>query len=89
MITGPRYFSFIEDAHIRRVAGFCVVRRDRPWITVVVASFLRGDLARELIASLPTEMQARIALEILNLRPVPQERVEALEADVKAFLEAA
>jgi flagellar motor switch protein FliG len=82
------YFSFVRQGDIRRLAGFCLMRKDRPWIAVVVAGCLRRDMARALLGSLPTEIQRRVALQVLTLPPVPQERVEALEADVRAYLTA-
>jgi flagellar motor switch protein FliG len=85
-MMSPPYFSFIRTGDIKRLAGFCMLRKDRPWIAVVVASYLRRDMARALLGSLPTEIQRRVALQVLTLPPVPQERVEALESDVKAFL---
>ncbi len=76
-------FSYITEENVKRLAYMFILRKEEPWIVAVVASYLKPELARAMIASLPVEMQSKVALEALTLRQVTREQVIAIDADVK------
>lgn len=86
MTIEPRPFSCVNDENVKHVAGFFKVRGDRPWITAVVASYLRPELALELISALPSGLQARVAVEALNRPQVTQEDLAAIESQIGMYL---
>ena len=86
MTIEPQPFSCVNDENIRHLAGFFKVREDRPWITVLVASYLRPDLALELISALPAGLQARVAVEALNRPKVTEEDVAAIDSQISMYL---
>lgn len=80
-------FSTVNDDNVRSVAGYLMQRKDRFWTAAVVASFLRPDLARELLGCLPAELRERIEKEALGLRDVTDLQVTSIASEVSSFLE--
>lgn len=76
-------FSYINEQNVKRLAYMFLLRKEEPWVVAVVASYLRPDLARLLLTSLPVELQAKVALEALTVRQVTREQVLAIDGDVK------
>ncbi|MHB2025307.1 MAG: FliG C-terminal domain-containing protein [Elusimicrobiota bacterium] len=76
-------FAYINEENIKRLAYMFLLRKEEPWVVAVVASYLRPDYARQLLTSLPIELQARVAMEALTVRQVTREQVAAIDADVK------
>jgi flagellar motor switch protein FliG len=76
-------FAYINEENVRRLAYMFVLRKEEPWIIAVAASYLRPDLARQMLAALPIQMQARVAIEALTVRQVTKDQVNAIDADVK------
>jgi flagellar motor switch protein FliG len=86
MNQSPQPFSFINDENVKRLAGFSVANADKPWLTAMVARYLRQDLAGEWIMALPLQLRVRVALAALNLYELSHEQIAALEADLREFL---
>ena len=76
-------FAYITEENVKRLAYMFVLRKEEPWIVAVAASYLRPDLARQMLSSLPVQMQARVAIEALTVRQVTRDQVIAIDADVK------
>lgn len=76
-------FAYINEENVKRLAYMFILRKEEPWVVAVVASYLRSDLARQLLTSLPVDLQAKVALEALTVRQVTRDQVIAIDGDVK------
>ncbi len=76
-------FAYINEENIKRLAYMFILRKEEPWVVAVVASYLKPDLARQLLTSLPVDLQAKVALEALTVRQVTRDQVIAIDGDVK------
>ena len=76
-------FVYINEDNVKRLAYLFILRKEEPWVVAVVASYLRADLARQLLTSLPINLQAKVALEALTVRQVTRDQVIAIDNDVK------
>ena len=76
-------FAYINEENIKRLVYMFMLRKEEPWVMAVVISYLRSDYARMVLASLPIEMQAKLALAALTVRQVTREQVVAIDNEVK------
>ena len=76
-------FTYITEENYKRLANLFLVRQDEPWLVAVVLSYLKPEIARATLTSLPVELQAKIAIEALKIRQVTREQLVAIDADVK------
>lgn len=76
-------FSYITEQNVKRLAYMFILRKEEPWVVAVVGSYLKPELARQLISALPVELQAKVALEALTVRQVTRDQVIAIDTDVK------
>ncbi|MDE2290492.1 MAG: tetratricopeptide repeat protein [Elusimicrobia bacterium] len=76
-------FSYINDANLKNLANLFLLRAEEPWLIAVVLSYLRPEYARQVLTSLPVELQAKVALEALKVRQVTREQIAAIDSDVK------
>ena len=76
-------FSYVNEENIKRLSYMFLLRKEEPWVIAVVASYLRPDFARQMLTSLPVELQAKVALEALTVRQVTREQVIAMDTDIK------
>ncbi|MDE2489829.1 MAG: hypothetical protein KGM24_03225, partial [Elusimicrobia bacterium] len=76
-------FTYINEENFKRLGNLFLVRQDEPWLIAVVLSYLRPELARATLTSLPVELQAKVAVEALKIRQVTREQLMAIDADIK------
>ena len=76
-------FTFINEENLNRLANLFQLRSEEPWLIAVVLSYLKQEYAREVLASLPVELQAKVAMEALKVRQVTKEQILAIDEDVK------
>ncbi len=76
-------FTYITEENYKRLANLFLVRADEPWLVAVVLSYLKPEIARATLTSLPVDLQAKIAIEALKIRQVTREQLMAIDADVK------
>ncbi|HXS99274.1 MAG TPA: FliG C-terminal domain-containing protein [Elusimicrobiota bacterium] len=76
-------FTYITEENFKRLGNLFLVRGDEPWLIAVVLSYLKPEMARATLASLPLELQAKIAIEALKIRQVTREQLMAIDADIK------
>jgi flagellar motor switch protein FliG len=76
-------FAYITEENIKRLSYMFLLRKEEPWVVAIVTSYLRSDLARRLLTSLPIDLQSKVALEALTVRQVTREQVIAIDNDVK------
>ncbi len=76
-------FSYINEENFKRLTNLFLVRQDEAWLICVVLSYLKPELARATLSSIPIELQAKVAIEALKLRQVTREQLMAIDADIK------
>ena len=76
-------FTYITEENFKRLGNLFLVRQDEPWLVAVVLTYLKPDIARATLTSLPVEMQAKVAIEALKIRQVTREQLMAIDADIK------
>ena len=76
-------FTYITEENFKRLANLFLVRADEAWLVAVVLSYMKPDIARATLTSLPIEMQAKVAVEALKIRQVTREQLMAIDADIK------
>ncbi len=76
-------FTYITEENFKRLANLFLVRGDEPWLVAVVLTYLKPEIARATLTSLPVEMQAKVAVEALKIRQVTREQLMAIDADIK------
>jgi tetratricopeptide (TPR) repeat protein len=76
-------FTYITEENYKRLANLFLARADEPWLVAVVLSYLKPELARATLTSLPVELQAKVAVEALKIRQLTREQLMAIDADVK------
>ena len=76
-------FSYITEENFKRLGNLFLVRQDEPWLVAVVLTYLKPEIARATLTSLPVEMQAKVAVEALKIRQVTREQLMAIDADIK------
>ena len=76
-------FTYITEENFKRLANLFLVRQDEPWLVAVVLSYLKPELARATLTTLPIELQAKVAVEALKIRQVTREQLMAIDADIK------
>ncbi|MFH2202945.1 MAG: FliG C-terminal domain-containing protein [Elusimicrobiota bacterium] len=80
-------FAYITEENLKRLANLFLLRREEPWLIAVVLSYLQPEFAREVLASLPVEIQSKVAMEALKVRQVTREQVRAIDEDIKENVE--
>ena len=60
-----------------------LLRKEEPWITTLVISYLKPEFAKEVFASMPPELQARVAVETATIRQTSLEQVMSIDEYVK------
>lgn len=76
-------FSYINDSNLKNLANLFLLRAEEPWLVAVVLSYLRPEYARQVLTSLPVELQAKVAMEALKVRQVTKEQIVAIDADIR------
>lgn len=77
------YFQFVQPENTNRLVYLFLIRREEPWVIATVLSYLKPEVARQVLSVLPVELQAKVAMEALTVRQVTEEQVQAIEADIK------
>lgn len=76
-------FTYINEENFKRLGNLFLARADEPWLIAVVLSYLKPDIARATLTSLPLELQAKVAVEALKIRQLTREQLMAIDADIK------
>lgn len=80
-------FNYIDEENLGRLANLFQVRSEEPWLIAVVLYYLKQEYAREVLSSLPSELQAKVAMEALKVRQVTKEQILAIDEDVKQSID--
>lgn len=74
-------FTYIIEENANRLLG--VFRKEPPDVIALVLSYLKPELVKIIMTSLPPELQAKVALEFATVRQMTQEQVMCIDADIK------
>jgi tetratricopeptide (TPR) repeat protein len=80
-------FAYITEENFKRLGNLFLVRGDEPWLVAVVLTYLKPEIARATLTSLPVSLQARVAIEAMKIRQVTREQLMAIDADIKESVE--
>jgi TolA-binding protein len=80
-------FAYITEENFKRLGNLFLVRGDEPWLVAVVLTYLKPDIARATLTSLPVSLQAKVAIEAMKIRQVTREQLMAIDADIKESVE--
>ena len=76
-------FTYITEENFKRLGNLFLARSDEPWLVCVVLQYLKPEIARAVLTSLPVELQAKVAVEALKIRQLTREQLMAIDADIK------
>jgi flagellar motor switch protein FliG len=74
-------FQYVSEQNIKGLAY--LLRKEEPWIVALVLSYLKPEFAKEIFASFPPEVQARVAVETATIRQTSLEQVMSIDEYVK------
>jgi flagellar motor switch protein FliG len=74
-------FKYVSEQNIKGLAY--LLRKEEPWIVALVLSYLKAEFAKEIFASFPPELQARVAVETATIRQTSLEQVMSIDEYVK------
>ena len=80
-------FTYITEENFKRLGNLFLVRGDEPWLVAVVLTYLKPEIARATLTSLPVSLQAKVAIEAMKIRQVTREQLMAIDADIKESVE--
>jgi tetratricopeptide (TPR) repeat protein len=80
-------FAYITEENFKRLGNLFLVRQDEPWLVAVVLTYLKPEIARATLTSLPVSLQAKVAVEAMKIRQVTREQLMAIDADIKESVE--
>ena len=79
-VTKFEPFSYVNEENIKRLAY--LLRREEPWLIAVVLSYLKPELARELLGLQPQELQNTVGLESATIRQASRGQIAPIDADL-------
>src|SRR5438270_4279306 len=74
-------FKYVTEENLKRLAY--LIRKEEPWIIALVLSYLKPEFAKEVLASMPPELQARVAVETATIRQTSLEQVMSIDEYIK------
>jgi flagellar motor switch protein FliG len=82
-IKGPEYvpFKYIKQENLRQL--IYLIRREPPASIALVVSYLKPEYVKEILSSLPPELQAQVAIEMATVRLMTQEELMAFDGQMK------
>jgi flagellar motor switch protein FliG len=74
-------FKYVSEQNLKGLAY--LLRKEEPWIVALVLTYLKPEFAKEIFASFPPELQARVAVETATIRQTSLEQVMSIDEYVK------
>jgi flagellar motor switch protein FliG len=74
-------FTYVGESNLKGLAY--LLRKEEPWIIALVLTYLKPEYAKEIFASMPPELQARVAVETATIRQTSLEQVMSIDEYVK------
>ncbi|MDO8802828.1 MAG: FliG C-terminal domain-containing protein [Elusimicrobiota bacterium] len=76
-------FTYLTEENLKRLIYLFLMRKEDPWVIAIVLSYMKPDLARQVLSMLPIEMQSKVALEALTVRQATRAQIEAIDKDIR------
>ncbi len=76
-----RPFSYVDDENLRRL--IYLLSKESPEIIVVALSYLKPEYVREILTSLPSELQAEVALNLTSVKQMSEDEVMEVDNRVR------
>jgi len=76
-------FTYLNEENLKRLIYLFLMRKEDPWVIAIVLSYMKPDLARQVLSMLPIEMQSKVALEALTVRQATRAQIEAIDKDIR------
>ncbi|MFN0116924.1 MAG: FliG C-terminal domain-containing protein [Elusimicrobiota bacterium] len=74
-------FKYITDENVKQLAY--LLHHEEPWIVAMVISYLSAEHGYKVMEALPSDLQAKVALETAMYRQTSLEQVQAVDLDIK------
>ena len=74
-------FTYVSEQNLKGLAY--LLRKEEPWIIALVLSYLKPEFAKGVFASMPPELQARVAVETATIRQTSLEQVMSIDEYIK------
>lgn len=74
-------FKYVSPENLKRLAY--LIRKEEPWIIALVLTYLKPEFAKEVLSSMPPELQARVAVETATIRQTSLEQVMSIDEYIK------
>jgi hypothetical protein len=74
-------FKYVTEENLKRLAY--LIRKEEPWIIALVLTYLKPEFAKEVLGSMPPELQARVAIETATIRQTSLEQVMSIDEYIK------
>lgn len=74
-------FKYVNESNLKGLAY--LLRKEEPWITALVLTYLKPESAKEVFTSFPPELQGRVAVETGTIRQTSLEQVMSIDEYVK------
>ncbi|MBI4801258.1 MAG: hypothetical protein HY796_01925 [Elusimicrobia bacterium] len=76
-------FTYITEENLKRLIYLFLLRKEEPWVIAIVLNYMKPELARQVLSSLPVEMQSRVAMESLTVKQASGEQIKAIDKEIK------
>ncbi len=74
-------FTYINDVNLKQLAY--LLHHEEPWVVALVISYLSPEHAFKVMEALPSDLQAKVALETAMYRQTSEDQVRAINEDIK------
>jgi tetratricopeptide (TPR) repeat protein len=74
-------FKYVDDDNLKRL--IYLIRKESTQYISLVISYLKPEYVKEILSSLPAEIQAKVAIEMATIRQMNQEQVMNVDNDLK------
>jgi flagellar motor switch protein FliG len=74
-------FTYVTDENLKQLAY--LLHHEEPWVVALVISYLTPERAFKVMEALPSDLQAKVALETAMYRQTSLEQVQAINEDIK------
>jgi len=79
--TKHKLFAFINEGNLKNL--IYLFKSESPERIALVLGYLRNDWASYILSQLPADMQAKVALELVNVKQLQPDDVEVMELELK------
>ena len=74
-------FTYINESNLKQLAY--LLHHEEPWVVALVISYISPEMSFKVMEALPSDLQARVALETAMYRQTSEDQVIAINEDIK------